>query len=88
MKVELTETESKAIAVLAVRPETCASLGWRLWGEGGYRGSACSCPYARPAGRILASLRRKGLVRRNNAADDRFLYELTAQGRDRAKEAA
>jgi hypothetical protein len=38
-------------------------IGIRVWGER-YHGSACSAPWARPAGRILNRLRKAGLVER------------------------
>lgn len=45
-----------------------AEIGRILWSKpelhNGYHGSICSAPYARPAGRVLNSLRRLGLADR------------------------
>lgn len=58
---DLSDIERKAIAFLASgRGRTCNEVGEHLWGEQGYHGSACSCPFARPAGRLLHKLKRLG----------------------------
>ena len=79
--IALTETEERALRLLVERPWTCANLGDALWG-GDRRSGNCSCPYARPAGRIVASLRGKGLVERE---PDRHhtLYAATRAGKAR-----
>lgn len=44
---------------------TCAFLGDELWGQWSSRHYGnCSCPYARPAGKVLAALVELGLVER------------------------
>jgi hypothetical protein len=77
---DLTPTEVKALVVIGKHIFiSCANLGAMLWGEDGYHGSNCSCPYARPAGRVVKSLLAKGLVQRRTDPDH-ILYELTRAG--------
>jgi hypothetical protein len=59
----LGEADKRALAILRRGGAmTCARLGEALWGRTG-KGN-CSCPWARPAGKLLHRLRRLGLVRR------------------------
>lgn len=73
----LTPTEKRAMAYLYREPASCASLGELLWGRRGL--SNCSCPWARPAGKVLAGLHKRGLVEREVGSVNR--YQLTARGR-------
>jgi len=59
---------------------TCANLGAELWGSERHsgRGSNCSCPWARPAGKVMGRLRSKGLVELDNDPD-RFRYIPTSK---------
>lgn len=59
----LSQTDVKALEALKRGPMTCANLGSELWGAN-RRGGNCSCPWARPAGKLLHRLERRGLVRR------------------------
>jgi DNA-binding MarR family transcriptional regulator len=77
----LSSTQLRALVLIGRHgPITCASLGADLWGSD-RRSSNCSCPWARPAGRVIASLRRRGLVDRDAHTMDRFAYVLTSKGR-------
>ena len=78
--VDLTPIDAEALAIIVKRgPISCANLGDALWyGKTERRYGNCSCPFARPAGKVVARLRRLGLV----CPEDRGLkYEATARGR-------
>jgi hypothetical protein len=62
MAFMLTEAQRKVLAVLGDQPLGPGHIGDEVWGENGYRGSACSAPYARVAGKVLNSLKAKGLA--------------------------
>jgi hypothetical protein len=78
----MTDTDRRALALLC----SCASLvgpqqfGELLWPEGRYRGSACSAPYARPAGRVLNRLRDQGLAEWVSEREN-WGWRATASGR-------
>jgi hypothetical protein len=67
---DLTEIDQKALRLLR-RPSSCANLGWLLW-PGRPVGAICSCPYARPAGKVVARLRARGLVVRGDGNEWRI----------------
>jgi hypothetical protein len=68
VKEAASKTVDRALALLRERgPQTCARLGDALWHKGG-RGN-CSCPYARPAGRLLHHMLALGLVERRPTRD-------------------
>lgn len=76
----LTPTEKRAMAILIKHgPTSCAMLGDTLWGRK-RAGSNCSCPYARPAGKVVKSLIAKGLVERDVSFTDRWYYAATRKG--------
>ena len=71
-------------------PISCANLGAELWHGG--RGAGlpplnkrgygnCSCPFARPAGRLVQRLVRDGLAERHyEEHDERTMYKATRKG--------
>lgn len=63
------------------RAVTCAQLGESLWGRRDSGGG--TCPWARPVGKIVRSLRLLGLARRLPARGA-VIYELTTTGRHSA----
>jgi hypothetical protein len=63
----LGEADQRALAILRERgPLPCSQLGEALWGRRG--AGNCSCPWARPAGRLLHRLLKLGLVHRTHDA--------------------
>lgn len=80
----LTITERRALDIIARRgPISCANLGDELWGH--RASSNCSCPYARPAGRVVKSLIRRELVMRSFETDRTTRYVVTLSGRRQAR---
>ena len=61
---KLTEKDVRALRVLLGQRALVGPgyFGQLLWGEGGYRGTACSAPYARQAGKVLNRLKSVGLA--------------------------
>ena len=60
----MTDTDRRALALLVtidflVGPQ---AFGERLWPDHRYRGSSCSAPFARPAGKVLNRLRDQGFA--------------------------
>jgi len=60
----MTDFDKQALAVLVtvsglIGPQ---AFGERLWPDKRYRGSACSAPFARPAGKALNRLRDHGFA--------------------------
>lgn len=94
MKTPLPEPTLTELAMLGAvlklnHRGTCAALGDFLWGQFSKRGySNCSCPYARPAGRVLASLVRRGLVQRHHDAHATMFRATRAGERTYAKDPA
>jgi len=79
---DLTEADVRALRLLAtfkslVRP---GHFGDMLW-PGRYRGSSCSCPFARPAGRVLNRLKRAKLADRVYRSRSDHGWEITSAGR-------
>lgn len=76
--------ENAAMEHLYRGPLTCAVLGGLLW-YGKHPGAYgnCSCPFARPAGRVLRGLQKRGLVDTvpYKSGEPRTLWTLTRQGR-------
>lgn len=65
--MELTAVEHEMFMLLTTsEPKRCAYLGEQLWHFGrGLRAKGTStCPWARPAGKVLHRLKDKGLARR------------------------
>jgi hypothetical protein len=69
-------------------PMTCANLGAELWSGGRGAGASalnhrsygnCSCPFARPAGRMVARMVQAGFAERTYV-DHRTLYRVTSAG--------
>jgi hypothetical protein len=86
-EVTFDELQDRAIEIIARRREiSCTELGFELWptkaSGAGHKGTA---PLARSAGRVVARLRARGLVRRIYDSE-RFLFELTPSGRAVARE--
>lgn len=85
----LTDTEKRALAVLACDPPThgwtvytCAMFGSEMWpAKTHYRNPQSFC---RPAGKLLQQLKRKGLVEEASYSDTRG-YRLSTMGRRLAK---
>lgn len=82
----MTETETRALAIIVERGSvTCANLGGELWKDSHRgKGSGSSCPFARPAGRIVKSLIEQGLVERDFSDKHHTLYRATALGKTNA----
>ena len=78
----LTKAENLALdTLLRLRhPTSAANLGALMWGRSGF--GNCSCPWARPAGAVLARLRKLPvpLVERVPAPGRTDLYALTDVG--------
>lgn len=83
----VTEQDARRV-LIKYGPISCANMGAELW-QGG-RGAGlppinhrrygnCSCPFARPAGKLIARLVRLGHARPARAKDRR-LYEITSAG--------
>lgn len=86
MKFEtLSPALQKMLDLLDNTPRRPNNLGTCIWGEGGYRGSACSAPYARPAGRLLNRLDKLGLAYRVHRGDD-WGWVVTFKGRGHQSE--
>jgi hypothetical protein len=81
----LTAADERALAILAEQTALVGPgyFGDLLWGERGYHGSNCSCPYARPAGKVLNRLKAAGLAEWVHEKDS-WGWRATAQGRRRA----
>lgn len=80
--------ENAAMEHLSRGPMTCANLGWLLWGaRKGRQTWNCSCPFARPAGRVLRGLAKRGLVGTvpHKSGDVLTLWALTRKGREHRK---
>lgn len=77
---DLPSTQIRALAmVIRLGRTTCAILGDQLWHKGG-RGN-CSCPFARPAGAVIAKLRKRGLVERCSDSNEVLtFYRATTAG--------
>jgi hypothetical protein len=63
--VDLTEGDVKALRLLVSfqgRLIGPGAFGDTLWGRRDRGGSNCSCPYARPAGKVLNRLKRAALA--------------------------
>ena len=78
---EYTEAELKFMAVMAENgPSRCAWLGERMWGADSHGAVNCSCPFARPAGKMIKRLRQLGLVA--DPVRDKYgsKYHLTIKG--------
>lgn len=58
----MTEIEKRALEFLS-SPRSCTEVGEHLWADAGRKNSPRQS-WARPAGALLARLRRKGLVRK------------------------
>jgi len=75
-------TPSEARALLGIVKHvfiTCANLGSVLWGRN--VAGNCSCPWARPAGKVVKRLRTYGLVERHRVTGDpRTFYRATTAG--------
>lgn len=78
----LTTTQLAALKLIAkLGPISCANLGDYLWGIN-KSSSNCSCPFARPAGKVIAGLMKLGLVERYRMRNERrTLYVTTRAGR-------
>lgn len=89
-KISLTEAQRRGLETLArlnkryplVRTN---QFGEEMWADrtcaNGYHGSNCSAPFARPAGRLLAALKRHGLVEYHVWTDpDDFGWRITLDG--------
>ena len=65
---EVTDNDKRALAMLVTIPELVGpgNFGECFWGKptlsNGYRGSNCSAPYARSAGKVFNRLRDQGLA--------------------------
>lgn len=84
--MKLTESQRKVLLALDSEPVGPNYVGSIVWGKDnstGYRGSNCSAPYARPAGRVLASLEKLGLVER---VGEFLRWRRTTKGERVAKE--
>jgi len=82
-KWNMTPTQLAALKLITkLGPISCANLGDYLWGINGKGGSNCSCPFARPAGKVIAGLVKLGLVERCRVRNEhRTLYMATHTGR-------
>ena len=73
----LSVIEQRALLVIVKsNGATCANLGAELWGRAG--NGNCSCPWARPAGKVVKRLRELGLVRRDAKTGWLTVYRHTA----------
>jgi len=81
----LTEIEARALACIRDfgRPVSAANLGDMVWRKGPQdrRYGNCSCPFARPAGKVLKRLREMGLTELVSTNDRSCLHGLTGRGR-------
>ncbi len=81
----LTDVERRALEAIRNfgRPVSAANLGDMVWrrGPSDRRFGNCSCPFARPAGKVLKRLRELGLTELVPANDRTDLHGLTARGR-------
>ena len=81
----LTDTERRVLEAIrdCGRPASAANIGDKVWrrGPGDRRYGNCSCPFARPAGRVLKRLREMGLTELVSAEDRSDLHGLTKRGR-------
>ena len=84
--MNMTAADKRALAVLVtipwlVRP---GNFGERLWGDprlnNGYRGSNCSAPYARVAGKVLNRLRAQGFAEWVRPRPDEWGWRATPEG--------
>jgi hypothetical protein len=73
---KIDETILKAIEQLQKSPKTCSNLGVMLWGKAHRKPQS----YARPAGRLLHEMKRRGLVVQYYDGRHFFLWKLTAAG--------
>lgn len=82
---KLTEIERRALECMREwgRPVSAANLGDNVWRRGPQdrRYGNCSCPFARPAGKVLKRLRELGLTELVSAEGRSDLHGLTALGR-------
>lgn len=79
----MTEIDARALAIIVKRgPISCANLGDELWNRRRSAGN-CSCPYARPAGKVVKRLRELGLVEPEFRGHK---YQATTKGKLAAKE--
>lgn len=78
------EIERKVLALLK-RPMTCNEVGENLWGGTG-RNYQCTAPYARPAGKIVRRLQKKGLIRIIIDPDKTLWQEVKAAAAQRWRE--
>jgi hypothetical protein len=81
----VTDTDRRALTILVtmnrlVRPQYFGELFWRRR----YRGSNCSAPYARPAGRVLNRLRNQGFAEWVSLSKDDWGWRATSEGRREA----
>lgn len=79
---DLTQSDVRALRLLCtmkalVRPGHFGDLLW----PGRYRGSSCSCPFARPAGKVLNRLRAAGCAVYVVRSRRDFGWEATSAGR-------
>lgn len=65
-------------ALVLMGPSKCSKLGDQLWPDS--KGSN-SCPMARPAGALLARMRKKGLTTWDVTVKQGFLHIITPTGR-------
>ena len=80
----MTPADKKALAVLVtldvlVGPQFFGEMLWK----NRYRGSACSAPYARPAGKVLNRLRDQGFAEWVREQDN-WGWRATPEGRQEA----
>lgn len=87
----MTESQREMLALLTPEPQRCAGLGERLWhhGRGNQASGTSTCPWARPAGKVLRHLEKLGYAKQKQIyADGGALgWVITNAGR-RALEAA
>jgi hypothetical protein len=79
----MTATQLAALKLIVAHgPISCANLGDSLWGiNSNKRSSNCSCPFARPAGKVVKGLVKLGFVERSRQPNEhRTLYAATRTG--------
>lgn len=81
----MTATDRRALAILVsmtglVRPQFFGELLWKRQ----YRGSNCSAPYARPAGRVLNRLRDQGFAEWVQLSPGSWGWRATIEGQREA----
>ena len=80
--MKLTDAQQKMLGILAAQKRPCGPqyLGEQMWPHR-YRGSNCSAPYARPAGKLLNALKRLELAEHVHQGDLWWGWQITPAGR-------